>query len=306
MAVATPLEAPSQRDGRVAAGFMLICAAAMALASLLAKALGSGAVAEGGAGLHAFQISAGRFLFGLLAVGLVAAIRPPPLRAIPWRLHVVRTTLGWLAATSLFAAAALMPLAEATAISFLNPVFTMLLAIPLLGERIGPWRAAGAAIALGGALLLLQPGAEALKPGALVALAAALFLSLEAIVIKRLSTLQPALAILLVNNTLGAVISLSVAIAFWRAPSALEWALMAGVSFSVVGAQVCFLQAMRRAEASWVAPFSYLTLVVAAILDYAVFGDLPGPVAMLGAVVLVGGALLIAWRDQVRARGPRA
>ena len=61
-----------------------------------------------------------------------------------WRLHIARTSFGWAGVTLMFASVAYIPLADATAISFLNPVFGMMLAIPLLGEKVGRvrWSAA--------------------------------------------------------------------------------------------------------------------------------------------------------------------
>ncbi|MEM6488650.1 MAG: DMT family transporter [Pseudomonadota bacterium] len=304
-------EALARPGGLPAAVWMTGCAAMMACAALAAKALGrgvgtglpAGTDAATEAALHPFQVSFARFLFALLAVALIAAWRRPPLRRVPWRLHGARTLCGWLGATALFAAAAAMPLAEATAISFLNPVMTMLFAIPLLGERIGPWRWTGTALAFVGALLLVQPGAAAFQPAALIALAAAVLFGLEAIAIKRLTGLQPVLAILLINNLLGLALASTAAAAVWRAPTPAQWALMAAVGLSVVAAQTCFLQANARAEASAVAPFFYLTLVFAAGFDLALFGDLPDPLATVGAGVVVAAALLIAWRE--RARGPQ-
>jgi len=76
------------------------------------------------------------------------------------RIHIGRTLFGWGGVTCMFAAVAFMPMSDATAISFLNPVFGMLLAIPLLGERVGPWRWLAAAMALIGALILLRPGPD--------------------------------------------------------------------------------------------------------------------------------------------------
>jgi drug/metabolite transporter (DMT)-like permease len=72
----------------------------------------------------------------------------PRLTRPDWPTHTIRVLCGWSGVTLMFAAAAMIPLADATAISFLNPVFCMILAIPLLGERIGPWRWLAAAIAL--------------------------------------------------------------------------------------------------------------------------------------------------------------
>ena len=67
-------------------------------------------------------------------------------------------------------------------------------------------------------------------------------------------------------------------------------------------AQACFVNAMARADASFVTPFSYLTLVFAALYDAMIFGVLPGSTSILGASVIIAGAALLAWREQVNRR----
>jgi len=83
----------------------------------------------------------------------------------------------------MFAAASQMPLGEATAISFLSPIAAMVLAIPLLGEKVGPVRWSAAVISCIGALILIRPGMDAFQLAALIALAAAIFMGIEVIFI---------------------------------------------------------------------------------------------------------------------------
>jgi drug/metabolite transporter (DMT)-like permease len=277
---------------------MLGTSAAMAGATLIAKALGRGV---GGEALHPLQISAGRFFFAFLAVSVAAAVLRPSFRAVPLRRIALRTVLGWLGSTCLFAAAVAMPLAEATAISFLSPFATMLFAIPLLGERIGPWRWAGAALAMAGGLVLIRPGTEAFQWAALIELASAVFMGLEAIVVKLLARSESAIRILFFNNAFGAALSATAAAFVWTWPTPVQWGMLAAVGLTVMGAQVCFIQAMKRGDASYVMPFFYTTLVFAAALDLAVFGDLPDALAVAGAGIVVAGALLVAWRERLRA-----
>ena len=192
---------------------MLGCAALVAMTTLIAKALGKGAI--GGTELHPLQISAGRFVFAWLILLPIVLWRRPSFRAVAWRLHVVRSVCGWGGVSCMFAAAVVLPLADATAISFLSPLFTMMLAIPLLGERVGPWRWGAAAIAMAGACLLIRPGASSFQAMALVALASALFMGLEAICVKKLAGTERPLRILFVNNSIGALLALGAASFVW-------------------------------------------------------------------------------------------
>ncbi len=289
---------PSDNPG-LAAVLILVATAFIALTTVLAKALGTGQLGTLalGAPLHALQISHGRFVFAFLAISTIAAalrLRP---QGVHWRLHLGRTTLGWGGVTLMFAAVAYIPMADATAISFLNPVFCMIFAIPLLGERVGPVRWAAAGIALVGAVILLRPAPSSFQPAALLAFGAAVIMGMELILIKLLSGRERPLQILLINNTLGVILATCAVIPVWQSPTGPQWMALAGIGFAMAAAQACFVNGMARADASFVAPFSYATLVFAGLWDAVVFGVLPDWVSILGATVILAGALLLAIRE---------
>ena len=293
-------EGPRDAPGPAIA-FMVAATALIAGTTLLAKALGTETL---GPSLHPLQVSFGRFLFAWLVImATVAALRPALTRP-DLKTHTARTLCGWSGVTLMFAAAAAIPLADATAIAFLNPIFGMILAIPLLGERVGKWRWLAAAIAFAGALILIRPGQGGIEPGALLALGAALALGLELIFIKRLSGRERPLQILLVNNSIGLCIAAFAVIWVWQPPTPAQWAGMVGIGTVMAAAQFFFVSAMARADASFVTPFSYLTLVFAALYDAALFGTLPTPLSLLGAATIIAGAALLAWRERVNRRRP--
>lgn len=278
----------------LAIALMLSATLFIASSTAFAKLLGAGTL---GGQMHPLQVSFGRFLFAGLALSVAAAVIRPRLTRIHWGLHLRRTACGWGGVTLMFAAVAFIPLADATAISFLNPVFAMMLAIPLLGERVGPVRWGAAALALSGALILLQPGTGAFQPAALLALGAAMVLGLEVIFIKRLSGREGAMQILLVNNLIGLCIAGLAVLPVFQWPSLAQWGAMAGVGLSMALAQTCFLNAVARAEASFVVPFSYATLLSAAVIDFAVFGVVPRAPSAIGAAIIILGGALLAWRE---------
>lgn len=185
---------PRAQNPALAAGLTVLAAAFAAGTTLLAKALGTGVL---GPDMHALQISFGRFLFALMTISCAVAVLRPKFTRPHLGLHAGRSALGWGGVTLMFAAAAFIPLSDATAISFLNPVFGMLLAIPLLGEKVGPVRWGAALIALAGAAVLTRPGSEAIELGAVLALCSALCLGAELILIKRLSSREGPLQILI-------------------------------------------------------------------------------------------------------------
>ena len=279
---------------------LLIFAASAFIAgtTLLAKALGTDTL---GPALHPMQISHGRFLFAFVAIlGAVSVLRPR-LGRPHWGLHLGRTSFGWTGITLMFASVAYIPIADATAISFLNPVFAMVLAIPLLKEGVGPWRWFAAAVALLGALILLRPTPGSFQPAALLALAAAASIGMELIFIKKLSGREAPIQILLVNNAMGLTIATVAVLAVWEPPTASQWAALVGIGTLMACAQACFVNGMARADASFVAPISYATLIFAALYDFTVFRVIPDSVSLFGSSIILTGALILVWRE-ARAR----
>lgn len=278
----------------LAIALMLTATAFIAGTTLVAKTLGTNVL---GPALHPLQISHGRFLFAFAAIASAAAILRPGLRQPNLPIHIGRTFFGWGGVTLMFAAVAYIPLSDATAISFLNPVFCMLLAIPLLGERVGPWRWLAAIMALGGALVLLRPGPETFQAAGLLALGAALLMGMELIFIKKLADREPSLQILLINNTIGVVIASLAVLPVWVMPTPAQWAALAALGCLMATAQACFVNAVARADASFVTPFSYVTLIFASLYDLLIFDVWPDAISYLGAAIILSGASLLAWRE---------
>lgn len=289
------------QNPRLAAAFMLTASALLALTTLLAKALGTDAL---GPPLHPMQISHARFLFAFLTIAVAVAITRPRFTRPAWGLHLARTACGWTGVTLMFTASTLIPLADATAISFTNPVFAMLLAIVLLGEKVGPWRWLGAGLALLGGMILIRPAGGGLELGALIALAAAAVTGLEIILIKRLSGRERPLPLMLVNNAIGLVIASIALIFVVKAPTAQQWPWLVTLGVAMAAAQFCFVNGMARADASFAVPFTYATLVFAAAYDLALFGVVPDPVSWIGAAIILSGGGVLAWREGMRRQQP--
>jgi drug/metabolite transporter (DMT)-like permease len=236
-----------------AVALMITATLFIAATMLAAKSLGTDTL---GAPLHPLQISHGRFMFAFIGFITASAVLRPKIRAPNMRLHLARTIFGATGVTLMFAAVAFIPMSDATAISFLNPVFGMILAIPFLGEKVGRWRWLAAAMAFVGALILLRPGPDTFQVAALLALGAALAMGFELVFIKKLADREPALQILLINNAIGCVLMSVAVIAFWAPPTLAQWGVLVTLGLMMAGAQTCFINAIARADASFVTPSS--------------------------------------------------
>ncbi len=267
-----------------------------ALLSLVAKLLGTDSL---GPPLHPLQISAARFIVAFLCLLAVFTVKPISFKNAPWGLHLRRGISGWCGVTCLFAAAVAIPLADATAISFLSIIVTMLLSMWILKEQAGPRRWVAALIALIGALLITRPGTSAFQPAGLIALLAAVFIGFELIFIKQLSAREPVMRILMINNLIGAIISIAVIGFVWQTPTAAQWLLIGVIGSLMLLVQVTNILALQRSDASFVAPFWFATPAFAALYDYLVFSQVISTPSGLGILLIIGGGIFIHWREQL-------
>ena len=279
---------------------MTIASAFIAFTTVMAKGLAGGFETE--TTLHPLQVGFGRFFFAAMLWTAIWYGTRQQFEKVHLPLHGMRVVLGYLTSTSIFWAASLMVLADATAISFLSPVVTLFLAWLFLRERVGWMRILAVGVMVTGAMILLRPGTSAFQPAALIALFAALTGGAESIAIKMLTNRERVLQILFINNLIGVVIATAIASFVWVWPTPFQWAALASVGFGMAGAQITFTWAMRQVEASVIMPFIYTSLMFAALMDFWLFGDFPDVWAGVGAVVIVFGGILLAWRETVRSK----
>lgn len=288
---------PPKPDNIRGAFYVVLCCMLLAGTTLIARSLGP--QISGDDALHPLQIGWARFFFGASVVVPLALARRHSFRHAAYGLHAGRVATGYGGVIGLFTAAGLMPLTDATAISFLSPLFAMVFAVLFLKEWVGLWRWGAAGIAFIGALVLTRPGTETFQPAALIALGAAAFMGAELIFIKALSGREPPLKILAINNGMAALVATVPAILFWRHPTAEQWAMLALLGVMMISAQAMFLKGIALAEANVAAPFFYTTLIFATLYGWLLFGEAPGTITALGAGLIVLGALILTWRENL-------
>lgn len=275
----------------------LLCVIACAFFAS-ANALGKAAQSiVPGPDLHPLQVTAARFLFALIALLPFIAQRGLGTyrTAIPFR-HLQRTLLGVAGVTCIFTAVHAMPLADATAIVWAAPLFTLVFAAWFLREHVGIVRWLAAGIGFAGVAVLMQPTGAAFEPAALIALAAALFTGAEVATIRILARRDATLTVLAINNTLGAVIALLAASFVFVTPSWPQAATLAGVGVVMVTGQAILLKSLAIAEASAMAPFYYATIVWSAVIGVVVFDEILTWRLFLGAVLIALGGIAVAFK----------
>ena len=213
--------------------------------------------------------------------------------------HLVRGIIGLAAMGCYFYAFKLMDLADAKAILFAAPLFMTVLAIPLLGERVGVFRWSAVLIGFGGVLVIVQPGGDMLQVGAVAAIGGAVLYALAVITVRHLSATDSAAGITFYFTLTGAVAGTAMVAVFgWVTPPPRDLALLVGVGFVGGVGQYCLTQAFRYAEAAAIAPLEYLSMVGALILGYLVWNDIPEYEVFVGIALVVASGLFILYRER--------
>ena len=208
-----------------------------------------------------------------------------------------------LAAASLFMGMALqrMPVAETTAINFLGPMLVVLLARPLLHERIGALGWAAALTGFGGVLLIARPGGGLDPTGVVFALGAVGANASYQLLSRVLVTTEQTLALLFYAALTGAI-GFGIALPwFWEGTPPTPWQLLLFLSMGITAGlgHYLFTLAYRYAPASLLAPANYLQLLWAGLLGWLIFGHIPDPLSILGMGVVAASGLMIAFKSRL-------
>ncbi|WP_237477745.1 DMT family transporter [Lichenibacterium dinghuense] len=301
-----PAAAPSAGGEEVGTGILLLLGAVGCFACLDASAKW-----VNGTGGDPVQTAAMRYLVSFAFVA--AACGPWKPAGSPRRvgrsrspaLQVARGLLVVAATLTSFFALRRLPLTQATAITFAAPLFTALLAGPLLGEWPGRHRLAAVAVGFAGVLVITRPWSGALDAAMLLAGLTALFNSGYALATRMLAPRDPPLTTLFWTGAVGATATAPALPLVWRAPAdARVWPVLLGLGlFGALGHWLMIL-AHRRAPASTLAPFFYAQLLGAAALGWLVFGALPDGWTAAGAAIVTGSGLYLLGRERGRGAAP--
>lgn len=216
--------------------------------------------------------------------------------------NALRVVCNAIALNANFLTVVHLPLAMASALGYLRPVVTLLLAIPLLGEKVPRRRWIGAGLVIVGVVLSAWPalaGLSAPLPG--IGLAAAgvmiLFGSLAVIQTRALRQESPTVMMLFYTVGVTALTAIPAAIV-WQPVARADWGALLAIGLLSQAGQYCFLRAYRVAEASYLAPVSYASIVFATAAGWIAFGDRPGVWQVAGAAVIVASLVFVLRRGQ--------
>lgn len=282
----------------VAAAIMLMGVVLYDVMSVIVKYLGQNYPAP--------QLSMLRNLFGLVPTlfilfwsrSWVEAGRPLVIKQ--WKLALARGGVGTLAQISLYLALSHLEFAITTTIVFAAPLFVTALSLPVLGQQVGLWRWVAVLVGFVGVLLVMSPTAESFNWYAILPICAALGFAITSVSSRLIDKTVPT-AIVNLYYAVGTLVGTTVLViftgSFVRIGSMEDWAWI--VTMGVIGglAAYCWTSAYRLADASSLSPFQYFGIPFSFFLGWIFFAEAPIDKLIPGAFLIVGGGLIIIWRE---------
>jgi len=281
---------------------------ALKVGATLAFGLMSACVKLAGSDVPVGQVIFFRSAFALIPLFILSAYTVGPKAVVqtnrPW-LHVARSAIGICSMFMGFSAIKMLPLADATAYSFVMPIFVVVLASFMLREQVGPYRGAAVVVGFAGVVVMTQAhgGLTAIaqagfSAGSGLALTGAFMSAFVVIFIRQMSSTERSEAIVFYFMAVSATVAGITML--WHSvpltPMMTVWLVLTGILGGI--GQICMTYSYRFAEPSLLAPFDYVAMVWAMMIGYAVFGDVPAQAMLAGAAIVIAAGLFIVWRER--------
>jgi drug/metabolite transporter (DMT)-like permease len=244
--------------------------------------------------LHVFQIMEMRSVLGFVllwpllhASGGLAAMRTHRLGT-----QVARNSVHYGAQFAWFFALTLIPIAQVVAIEFTSPIWTALLAVAFLGERLGAARIVAVLLGLVGVAVIVRPGIEHVDPGQLIALAAAVGFAISIILVKSLTATESVVSIIFWMLVVQSLIGIVPAVVVWRTPTAAVWPWIGVIALCGTYSHYCMTQALRHADAMMIVPMDFLRVPLTAVAGWLVYNERIDLFTVVGAGLILVANLL--------------
>lgn len=242
-------------------------------------------------------------------------------------LHLFRCIMIVISNLTFFTALAVVPLADATALFFVAPLMITLLAIPVLGEKVGPMRLGAIAVGFAGVIVMIRPWADSAARQVdililLLPVLSALAYAANQVLTRKLGATSKASAMAVYIQALFIAVSIGFylvagdgrfaagsaneSIQFllrpWVWPQDFDRYLFIGLGFNSAIIGYALSQAYRLADAATVAPFEYVGLPLAVMWGFAIWGEIPGMTTAIGIILIAGAGLFVFLRERQKQR----
>ncbi|WP_214470716.1 DMT family transporter [Mesorhizobium sp. dw_380] len=272
---------------------------ALSIASFLAMSVaGRATTAE----LNVFQVLELRSVIGffillplVLTSGGFAGMRTQRPLA-----HIARNVVHYSGQAAWLYALTLIPLAVLISIEFTTPIWTAILAVTFLGERLSRPKVAAVVLGLIGVVVIVRPGVGAVDPGHLVVLGAAVCFGVSVVLVKSLTRTDSVVRIIFWMLIIQSALGLIPALYEWRTPSIELWPWIVLIAFTGMSSHFCMARALTYADATVISPMDFLRVPLSALIGWLLYQEQIDAFTAGGALLILMGNLLNLQRKPAR------
>ncbi|MHC8510299.1 MAG: DMT family transporter [Rhodospirillales bacterium] len=261
------------------------------------------------------QLSFFRNLFGLVPVLAVLGMSGEwrragrPLKIRQWRLGVMRGGLGVLAQVCFYLSLVHLEFATAATLAFVSPLIITAMSVPVLGERVGPWRWGAVVIGFIGVVTVMRPGSEVFTIYSLLPVCAAFCYASLSVSSRLFDSDVPTPLLNLYAAAGAAAVSLVLVLVtggYNPVQSVQDWMWLMGMGACGGFAVLLLVTAYRQTPPGNLAPFEFFGIPLAFIIGWIIFDEAPFERLFPGVLLIIAGGLLIFWRERVNRARARA
>ena len=213
-------------------------------------------------------------------------------------LQIIRPAFLVCSISSLFIGLTYLPIAEATVIGFVAPLFITALSVPILKEHVDIHRWSAVVIGLVGVIIIIRPGGDLWHLASVMPLLGALFFALFQIITRLLAATERTHTTLFYTGLGGLAWSSLIVPFVWVTPSITHIFVFLSTGAMGAMAHLCMISAFDRAEASLLAPYNYTKLIWVSVLGYLIFNDVPSLDMWIGAIIIVSAGFYVLYREK--------
>jgi drug/metabolite transporter (DMT)-like permease len=199
----------------------------------------------------------------------------------------------------------LLPLPEVTAIGYAAPLLVVIFAAMFLNENVRAFRLSAVAMGMVGVLIVLSPrlsvgaGLDSSETlGAVVVLMGAVLAALAQVFVRKLVATETTAAIVFWFTLTSSFMALFTLPWGWVVPTWQVAVMLVMAGFLGGIGQIFLTSSYRFADASLVAPFDYSSMILALLIGYFIFDEVPTGTMLLGAAIVIAAGVLIIWRER--------
>ena len=248
--------------------------------------------------LHVLEVVFFRNLLALIVMlPIIRSIGMTAIKMKNTKLFFMRAFVGAIGMIAGFTCLTLIPLAQATAISFSQPLFITIGATLFLGEIIKARRIAAIIAGIIGMLIIVQPGFNGFTFGIILAIISALALSINALIVKKLTLTDTPQAIIIWMVIMLIPITLITAIPVWQWPNFETWLYLWGIANLGTMAHFAWTKSYAMAEITSLEPIGFIKLPIIALLGWMIFSEIPGTWTWVGGFIIFMSTIYISHRE---------